>query len=67
MATTVGCPVCGTAVPWNEASRFRPFCSQRCRTVDLGDWAAERHVIPGDNSGPIDPTSTDTDTPRDPR
>jgi endogenous inhibitor of DNA gyrase (YacG/DUF329 family) len=53
MAKTVACPVCGTAVPWTEASRFRPFCSERCRVIDLGDWASERHVIPG---SPVDPT-----------
>jgi endogenous inhibitor of DNA gyrase (YacG/DUF329 family) len=47
MATTVNCPVCGKAVPWTAASRWRPFCSERCKTIDLGDWAAERHVIAG--------------------
>ena len=45
---SVRCPVCSTAVPWTESSRFRPFCSERCRTIDLGDWAAERHRIAGD-------------------
>jgi uncharacterized protein len=44
----VKCPTCGAQVAWNESSPFRPFCSQRCRTIDLGDWAAERHRIAGD-------------------
>jgi endogenous inhibitor of DNA gyrase (YacG/DUF329 family) len=48
---SVRCPVCAAAVPWNESSRFRPFCSERCRTIDLGDWAAERHRITG---APVD-------------
>jgi len=43
----VACPSCGKPVPWTEASRWRPFCSQRCKLTDLGDWAAERHVIAG--------------------
>jgi len=33
---------------WDASSRFRPFCSERCRTIDLGAWAAERHRIAGD-------------------
>jgi hypothetical protein len=44
----VKCPACGIEVAWHESSRFRPFCSERCRTTDLGDWAAERHRIAGD-------------------
>jgi len=47
MAKEVSCPACGSPVAWTEASRWRPFCSQRCKLLDLGDWAAERHVIPG--------------------
>jgi hypothetical protein len=46
----VQCPVCGTQVPWVEQSKWRPFCSQRCQTIDLGDWAAERHRIGGSTS-----------------
>jgi uncharacterized protein len=44
----VKCPACGKAVVWRESSRFRPFCSERCRTMDLGAWAAERHRIAGE-------------------
>lgn len=47
MPAIVKCPTCATPVPWTEASRWRPFCSERCKTIDLGDWAADRHVIPG--------------------
>jgi hypothetical protein len=47
MTAVVKCPVCGKPVPWIEASTWRPFCSQRCRLIDLGDWAANRHVIAG--------------------
>lgn len=45
---TVKCPHCGKAVPWSPASRFRPFCSERCKLIDLGAWATESHRIPGE-------------------
>ncbi len=38
------CPVCGKPAE----SRFRPFCSARCRQVDLGRWLAGDYAIPGD-------------------
>ncbi|HTT10174.1 MAG TPA: DNA gyrase inhibitor YacG [Burkholderiaceae bacterium] len=52
MTREVECPTCGKPVAWLSESRWRPFCSERCRLVDLGDWAAERHVIPGGQSEP---------------
>jgi endogenous inhibitor of DNA gyrase (YacG/DUF329 family) len=63
MAAVVQCPVCGTAVPWTEASRWRPFCSERCKLIDLGDWASERHVIPGEPGEPAEPAPTETPKP----
>ena len=48
MATVVRCPTCSRAVEWTEASRWRPFCSERCKLIDLGAWAAEQHAIPGE-------------------
>jgi uncharacterized protein len=41
----VPCPRCGTRVAWTEANRFRPFCSERCKLIDLGQWAAEDYRI----------------------
>jgi len=32
-------------VVWSAASPFRPFCSERCKNVDLGAWASERYAI----------------------
>ena len=46
-ARTVECPACGKRCafePWNP---WRPFCSERCRTTDLGAWAAESYRVPG--------------------
>lgn len=52
--TTVSCPTCQRPVEWSEASPFRPFCSERCRLIDLGDWISERHAIPGEELVPQD-------------
>jgi endogenous inhibitor of DNA gyrase (YacG/DUF329 family) len=42
---TVKCPQCGTAVTWSSESKWRPFCSERCKTIDLGAWASERYRV----------------------
>jgi endogenous inhibitor of DNA gyrase (YacG/DUF329 family) len=45
---TVTCPTCKTAVSWTADQLFKPFCSQRCKLIDLGDWATEAHKIAGE-------------------
>jgi endogenous inhibitor of DNA gyrase (YacG/DUF329 family) len=62
MATTVKCPTCRRPVAWSEDSTYRPFCSDRCRLIDLGAWLTEQHKIP-DESGTEAGTE---DTPGDP-
>jgi endogenous inhibitor of DNA gyrase (YacG/DUF329 family) len=42
----VPCPQCGKVVEWTPASRWRPFCSERCKLIDLGAWATEAYRIP---------------------
>ena len=44
--TVVPCPRCGTVTPFSPANRWRPFCSERCKLVDLGNWASERYRVP---------------------
>jgi endogenous inhibitor of DNA gyrase (YacG/DUF329 family) len=46
MVAIVKCPTCRREVEWSDASQFRPFCSDRCRLIDLGAWFAEQHKIP---------------------
>lgn len=46
--TKVNCPTCQKVVEWNEKSESRPFCSERCKMIDLGDWVNENHKIPGE-------------------
>ena len=49
------CPQCQRAFDWDPASPWRPFCSERCRLIDLGDWLSEGHRIAGDPApGPVD-------------
>jgi len=45
--STNTCPTCHKAVSW-EGNAFRPFCSERCRLVDLQGWFGERYRIPQD-------------------
>ena len=45
---SVNCPTCLKTVPWSEDSPFRPFCSERCKLIDLGDWATGKHAIAGE-------------------
>ena len=42
----VPCPRCGKSVEWGPQSPFRPFCSERCKLIDLGAWAEERYRVP---------------------
>ncbi|WAJ36876.1 DNA gyrase inhibitor YacG [Pseudomonas sp. GOM7] len=49
MTTLVQCPTCGAPVEWKAESTYRPFCSERCKLIDLGAWAAEEHAIPGND------------------
>ena len=48
-ARTVACPQCGKPVEWTPESRYRPFCSERCKMLDFGAWAAEAYRVPAGN------------------
>jgi len=39
------CPICKNEVAPGDPDF--PFCSERCRLIDLGNWASEKYVIPG--------------------
>jgi endogenous inhibitor of DNA gyrase (YacG/DUF329 family) len=45
----LNCPTCKKLVLWTEEYPHRPFCSDRCRLIDLGEWASESHKIAGDS------------------
>ena len=44
---SIACPTCSAPVEWRPDNPYRPFCSERCKLIDLGAWAAEEHAIPG--------------------
>ena len=43
----VNCPACSKEVLWDVRNKYRPFCSERCKLMDLGQWAAERYRVAG--------------------
>ena len=54
-ARNVACPNCGEAALFSPLNPWRPFCSERCRTTDLGAWAEEKYRVaakPADDEGP---------------
>ena len=40
------CPTCNRQVEW-QGNAFRPFCSERCKLLDLGKWVSEEYRVPG--------------------
>lgn len=50
---TVPCPHCGAPAPFEPSNKWRPFCSERCRTIDLGAWASESYRV-ATNESPED-------------
>jgi endogenous inhibitor of DNA gyrase (YacG/DUF329 family) len=45
----VRCPICDAAMPgsWQEYPQY-PFCSPRCKTIDLGRWLSEKYTVADD-------------------
>lgn len=43
----VRCPQCGKTVEYLASNPNRPFCSERCKMIDLGAWASEQYAIAG--------------------
>lgn len=46
----VRCPQCGAESPYSTNNPWRPFCSERCKQIDLGAWASESYRIAGQQS-----------------
>lgn len=60
---TVTCPSCGVDALYAPANPFRPFCSARCKSTDLGAWASESfrmpvNPLPEDQTGDEAPPSS---------
>lgn len=57
--TVTSCPVCKKTLIWSTENPYRPFCSERCKAIDLGNWANEDYRIP------VEEPSELKDTPYD--
>ncbi|WP_029527645.1 MULTISPECIES: DNA gyrase inhibitor YacG [Polaromonas] len=44
----VVCPGCGGPSVYAPSNPFRPFCSERCKNIDMGAWASEDFRLPAD-------------------
>jgi endogenous inhibitor of DNA gyrase (YacG/DUF329 family) len=54
----VTCPTCSAAVRWTAENTWKPFCSERCKLIDLGHWATEQYRVPAE-SPPDEETAPD--------
>ena len=52
--TIVKCPQCKTSLVWSTSNVYRPFCSKRCKLLDLGEWANESKRIAGEPTGQLE-------------
>ena len=62
----VKCPVCRKPIDW-EANKWRPFCSERCKLIDLGAWASDEYFIPGKSEEEEDEKGSDKETKEESR
>jgi endogenous inhibitor of DNA gyrase (YacG/DUF329 family) len=53
----VPCPICKTLSP--PEAPTHPFCSERCRLIDLGQWLGGKYVVPGEATKPTSEDETD--------
>lgn len=54
MDKKIKCPYCGKETVYSPENKSRPFCSDRCRLLDLGDWADGKYAIPAQNNASAD-------------
>ena len=50
---SIKCPHCRKEAPL-AGNPHRPFCSERCKMIDLGTWASEGYAIPGDKAPEVE-------------
>jgi uncharacterized protein len=55
----VPCPTCRKPALFGPGNPWRPFCTERCRSADLGAWASERFRVPAET-----PPDDDTEAQR---
>jgi hypothetical protein len=50
----VPCPRCGKPALFSPDNKWRPFCNERCKMIDLGEWASEGYRVPTKDDKPPD-------------
>jgi endogenous inhibitor of DNA gyrase (YacG/DUF329 family) len=55
---TVACPRCGGTTSFTPENKWRPFCSERCKIIDLGAWATESYRVPAEEQEAPDEETT---------
>lgn len=60
MTVKTDCPTCGKKDTWKADNKFKPFCSERCKLIDLGEWASDSRRIAGDPVNKDDADEGDT-------
>ncbi len=58
------CPICDKPAVWKD-NPFRPFCSERCKLLDLGAWVDGDYAVPSDETPPFEETPRGTLASRD--
>ncbi|MGH8220684.1 MAG: DNA gyrase inhibitor YacG [Steroidobacteraceae bacterium] len=66
-AARVKCPTCDRTIEWSSDNPYRPFCSERCKLIDLGAWLSEKRGIPAEEAPREDPSARETRDPDSPR
>ena len=56
------CPHCGKRASFTTENDWRPFCSERCRLIDLGEWIEGKNRIPTDEFAESDVSNDDSKT-----
>ena len=54
MEKKVNCPTCNKQIIWHQQATYRPFCSQRCHSIDLGEWASESYRVASEAIDPLE-------------
>ena len=57
----VKCPQCKNDSVYSPENPYRPFCSERCRLIDLGEWATESYRVPDKEKVSIQELGNDSD------
>ena len=57
----ISCPHCGKKGTFRQDNPSRPFCSERCKLIDLGAWADEQHRIPEEKDSTVPQSNDDSE------